>query len=181
MFSCISLDTEVAHIWPAVPNHALGWSYCVWVFSAWNWKWKMKKDWLHNVMVGAGKSSLCSDRSTRMLTHATQMLEAAQRDPLELETGSFPTWGGEGGKGGGGESTKASSSCSGCWLHTSCTSRASLQPAQPPASPGKLPCCSAFLTDPTVTFLKLQRFHSIFCNETSVTRVQCAAVIGWMW
>lgn len=58
----------------------------VWVF------WKETRLWDMTAPVRAGKSTPCTFRSTRTLTHAAQMLEAAWCDALELETGSFHTW-----------------------------------------------------------------------------------------
>lgn len=74
-------------------------SECVFVF-AWMWKGNVEIYVCICEHLGTGMAMKWSWwglgyrlRSTRMLTHAAQMLDAPLSNPLELETGSFHTWG----------------------------------------------------------------------------------------
>lgn len=136
-----------------------------------------KEGHIHAVMrlLRAGKWSLCTVRSTRTLTHAAQMLEAPQCDPLELQTGSFHTWGG---------TTKASSCC---WLHTSPAEPwESAEPVYRPHTAASLavqtPLCDAFLTDPTIPsqILCYWKFPQHFLQQNPQLWGYICCIMKWM-
>lgn len=127
---------------------------------------------------GLGNESLCTVRSIRTLTHAAQMLGAPRCDPLELQTGSFHTWGG---------TTKASSCC---WLRTSPAEPwESAEPVYRPRTAASLavqtPLCDAFLTDPTIPsqILCYWKFPQHFLQQNLSHDVTFAAsfnIMKWM-
>lgn len=99
-----------------------------------------------------------STRSTRTLTHATQMLEAPRRDRQELETGSLHTCG----------ELQRLPPAAGCTHHQQRVSRAGLQPHTAASLAGLTP--PTFLMNPMIPFQRhyYRKLHSIVRDESLV-------------